>query len=163
MRWVWRSARPRRSRAHRALVAAIVVLGSAGCYHYAPLDATSLPTGTAVRFSLSSTGVTHLGPILGAGTNAVEGTVLATTDTGYRMAVTGTRKSTMPGLLAWAGEQVTVPRDAIDRVELRTLDRKRTLGIAGLAILAGVAIKLLIDSFDATAGGDDGGGGPITP
>jgi hypothetical protein len=116
-----------------------------------------------VRFSLSPTGVTRLAPILGAGTNAVEGTVLAATDTGYRMSVTGTRKSTMPGLLAWAGEEVSVPRDAITRVELRTLDRKRTLGIAGLAILAAVAVKVLINAFDGSAGGDDGGGGPITP
>jgi hypothetical protein len=134
----------------------------AGCYRYAPIETSRLETGAVVRLDLSSTGTTRLASVLGQGTSAVEGTVLAATDTGYRMSVTGTRKVSTPGLLTWGGEQITVPRDVVERVQLRSLDRKRTLGVAALAVLAGVALKVLLNAFDSSASGDDGGG-VVTP
>jgi hypothetical protein len=134
----------------------------AGCYRYAPIATSRLETGAVVRLDLSSTGTTRLASVLGQGTSAVEGTVLAATDTGYRMSVTGTRKVSTPGLLTWGGEQITVPRDVVERVQLRSLDRKRTLGVAALAVLAGVALKVLLNAFDSSASGDDGGG-VVTP
>jgi hypothetical protein len=135
---------------------------STACYHYAPMEPSAIQTGAAVRLDLSSAGSTRMTPILGAGTNSVEGTILAATDTGYRMSVSGTHKATT-GAVRWSGEQVTVPRDAIERVQTRSLDRKRTLGVAALAILAGVALKVIFNAFDPVSGGDEDGGGGVTP
>ncbi len=147
---------------HRAVFGAIALWLSA-CYRYSPSEPLAVRPGAAVRFELTAPGAARLAPVLGAGTTAVEGTVLAASDTGYRIAMSATRKASSSDRIGWAGEQVALPRDAVERVELRALDRRRTLGVAALALLGAVAVKVLINSFDALAGGDDGGGTPTPP
>jgi hypothetical protein len=78
------------------------------------------------------------------------------------MSVTGTRKASAAEVVSWAGEQVTIPRAAVEHVQLRSLDKRRTTGVAILAILAAVAVKVIVNSASSSAGGDEGGT-PVTP
>ena len=153
--------RRRRTVVSTAFAAAFAASVSA-CYHYAPGETAAIQPGAVVRFDLSPSGASDLSPVLGAGTNAVEGTVLSAADSGYRMSVTGTRKVSTAGVVSWAGEQVTIPRTAVEHVQLRSLDRRRTFGVAILAILAAAAVKVIVNAVDSSAGGDDGGT-PVTP
>jgi hypothetical protein len=130
----------------------------AGCYRYAAVRDGSPAAGTDVRLALGSGASAELFRVLGDGTDAVEGRITSASDSGYTVQVRGTRKQGQTVLTAWEGEQVVIPRRAIAGVERRTLDRKRTFGIAGIAILAAAGTKLLIDGFRSKAGGNDGGG-----
>jgi len=133
-----------------------------GCYRYAPVETAAIQPGAVVRLDLSASGASGLSPVLGAGTNAVEGTVLSAADSGYRMSVSGTHKASTEGVVSWAGEQVIIPRSAVEHVQLRSLDRRRTFGVAILGILAAVAVKVIVNSASASASGDEGGT-PVTP
>ena len=97
--------------------------------------------------------------VLGQNTIAVDGTILAANDTAFIVSMAGTQQRDEQSL-RWAGERVTLPRNAVQSVATRTLDKKKTLLVAGFAILGAVGLKLLL-SLEALAGGDDGGG--ITP
>src|SRR5262245_42825501 len=144
MRWGWRSVRRHRSRALSTALAAALGAGASACYRYAPLETAAIQPGAIVRLDLSASGASGLSPVLGAGTNAVEGTVLSAADSGYHMSVSGTRKASIEGIVSWAGEQVVIPRNAVEHVQIRSLDRRRTFGVAILGILAAVAVKVIV-------------------
>jgi hypothetical protein len=132
-----------------------------GCYRYAPMAEGSPTPGAEVRLALGPSAGADLFRVLGERTEAVEGRVTSTANGDYTLAVSGTRKTGEVATTAWAGEQVTIPRAAIAGVQRRTLDKKKTFGIAGIAILAAAGTKLLIDGFSSKSGGDDNGG--VTP
>jgi hypothetical protein len=142
--------------------AAALAVGVSACYRYAAVETAAIQPGAVVRLDLSASGASGLSPVLGTGTNAVEGTVLSAADSGYRMSVSGTRKASLEGIVSWAGEQVVIPRNAVEHVQLRSLDQRRTFGVAVLGILAAVAVKVIVSSATASAGGDEGGT-PVTP
>jgi hypothetical protein len=131
----------------------------AGCYRYTPATNPVPVAGSVVRLELSSSGAERLTPVLGQNTTAVDGTILAANDTAFIVSMAGTQKRDEQSL-RWAGERVTIPRNAVQSVATRTLDKKKTLLVAGFAILGAVGLKLML-SLEALAGGDDGGG--ITP
>ena len=130
----------------------------AGCYRFAAAPDGSASAGADVRLALGSGASPELFRVLGEGTTAVEGRITSMSDTAYTVQVRGTRKQGQTALTSWEGEQVTIPRRAIAGIERRSLDRKRTFGIAGIAILAAAGTKLLIDGFSSKSGGNDGGG-----
>lgn len=134
-----------------------------GCYRYAPMTEGTPAPGAEVRLALGPSATPELFRVLGDRTEAVEGRVTSASDAGYTLAVSGTRKTGETATTAWAGEQVTIPRGAVTDVQRRTLDRKKTFGIAGIAILAAAGTKLLIDGFSSKSGGTDNGGPPPPP
>jgi len=136
---------------------AVTVLVS-GCYRYAPLAGGPPLPGADVRLALGAGASPELFRVLGDGTEAVEGRITGASDSGYTVAVSGTRKQGQTATTAWVGEHVLIPRGAVARVDRRTLDKKRTFGIAGIAILAAAGTKLLVDGFRSKSGGNDGGG-----
>jgi hypothetical protein len=146
-------------RPYRPLVALSVLLLGA-CYRYAPLDAPA-PTGASVRLHLAPAEAASLATTLGAGTAAVEGTIVEASDTTFVLAVTGTRRAGESTATPWGGDRVTVPRRAVASVEARRLDRRRTATVVGLAALGAVAVRALVSAIDALAGGEDPGTGPI--
>jgi hypothetical protein len=135
----------------------------AGCYRYTPVTDGSAAPGAEVRLALGSTASPELFRVLGDGTEAVEGRVTGASDSGYTLAVSGTRKQGQPQTIGWAGEQVLIPRAAVTGVQRRTLDKKKTFGIAGIAILAAAGTALLIDGLGSKSGGSDDGGMPPPP
>jgi hypothetical protein len=137
-----------------------LALVATACYRYAAATPAALGSGNPVRVELNASGTTRLAPILGQETVAIEGMIVTTNDTSVVMAVSGTRKRNDPALVTWAGENVAVPRAAIQGVELRLLDKRRTTLVVIGAIAAAIAVKFIVAGIDALAGGDDGG---ITP
>jgi hypothetical protein len=140
------------------LAAGSILVFLAACYRYTPVTDLVPAQGAVVRLDLSETGTAQLGSVLGRNATAVEGTVLSRTDTSFLLSVSATRqRNEQP--LTWAGEQVTVPRQAVQAIEARSLNKKKTLLLAGVAILGAIGLKLIVSSLDALAGGDDG----VTP
>ena len=133
----------------------------AGCYRYAPMNEGTPAPGAEVRLALGPSAPPDLFRVLGDRTEAVEGRVTNASDAGYTLAVSATRKTGETVATSWAGESVTIPRAAVAGVQRRTLDKKKTFGIAGIAILAAAGTKLLIDGFSSKSGGSDDGG--VTP
>lgn len=142
------------------LIAAFLL---AGCYRYSSSPAPTPAAGTHVRFTLADSSLVALQRVLGERTIAIEGLVLATTDSAYMMNVSATMKKGMiagdpPNRVVWAGESVSIPRAAVTSVELRSLDRgKTTRAIAIGAVVVALTAKLVISAVSGGYGGDDGG------
>ena len=143
----------------RAAISLSTLVLFGACYRYTPVSGVSPDAGSVVRLDLTDAGAERLGPILGRNAVAVEGTILSASDTAFVVSMAGTRQRGEQGL-AWAGEHVVVPRTAVQTVERRSLDKKKTFLVAGFAILGAIGLKLIVSGYDALAGGDDGG---ITP
>jgi hypothetical protein len=138
----------------------VALLLTGACYRYSPATSVAPSAGDVVRLDLTAAGMSRLQNILGRDAIAVEGSILSADDSSYVVSVSGTRQRESQATLSWAGERVVIPRAAVQSVERRSLDKKKTWLIAGAIILGAVALKAIIAGFDALAGGDDGG---ITP
>jgi hypothetical protein len=136
------------------------------CYRYSPSTGPALTPGTSVRISLAPTADGRLAAVLGEGTIGLEGRVLTASETGYEISMGATLKRPVIGVssrVVWAGETVSVPREAVTSVEIRSLDRKRTTRAMVLGTVGAlVAVKLVVAAIGGGSGGDDGGG-VITP
>ena len=86
--------------------AAVVVLS--GCYRYAAVTQPTVTPGAHVRMALADSSPPSLRSVLGEGTIAVEGQVVAATDTAYAMSVAATLKrglsTSVPSRTVWAGD-----------------------------------------------------------
>jgi hypothetical protein len=141
----------------------VLTLVVVGCYRYTPLGDGLSSAGSEVRLSLGADVSPELARVLGERTVAVDGRVTSASDSELTMEVSGTRKADDPRTISWTGETVHIPRAAIASVQRRTLDKKKTFGIAGLAVLGAAGIKLIIDGVSSESGGGDNGGGTTTP
>jgi hypothetical protein len=63
-------------------------------------------------------------------------------------------------LIVWSGERLTFPKAAVNKFELRELDRGRTMRAALLYTVGVVAVGALVFSIK---GGASGGGGEPPP
>lgn len=145
-----------------ARVCFALVLASA-CYRYTGSPNTAPSSGDVVRLDLTTAGIERLSRVLGRDAVAVEGSILTVDDTSYVMAVSGTRQRETQSTLSWAGDRVVIPRSAVQSIERRSLDKKKTWLVAGLVVLGAIAAKVIISGFDVFAGGDDGGMPPTPP
>jgi hypothetical protein len=133
---------------------ALVLAGA--CYRYTPTSNATPSLGDAVRLDLTTAGIGRMASVLGRDAVAVEGSILAVDDTSYVMAVSGTRQRENQSKVSWAGERVVIPRSAVQSIERRSLDKKKTWLVAGLVVLGAIAAKAIVSGFEAFAGGDDG-------
>ena len=143
----------------RALATAVLALiGSQGCYHYAPVEVSDLAPGTSVRMELSAVAVDRLrrGPDSVAklldGFN-VSGTVSRVAGDSVLVMVP---KSYMEANVRLKTEDhpVALLRSDVERVRLRRLDRAKTtwIGVAAGAVAAG-AVVYVIDHGGRASGG----------
>lgn len=139
------------------------LLLTGACYRYTPAGNATPASGDIVRLDLTTAGMGRMSSVLGRDAVAVEGSILAVDDTSYVMSVSGTRQRETQSTLSWAGDRVVIPRNAVQSIERRSLDKKRTWLVAGLVVLGAIATKVIISGFDALAGGDDGGMPPTPP
>ena len=129
-----------------------------GCFRYTLVDSPSPPLGTEVRLELTDAGAVSLAPLVGNRVELVDGRVVSVADTGLTMAVTATTDRT--GIeTGWRGERVVFPRSALGGVHRRTLDRKRSYMVGGIA--AGLVAAVGI-GFNVTGGGSATNGGSTT-
>ena len=136
----------------------IVLLG--GCYRYTAMSGAP-GAGTDVRIHLTEAGGASLAPVLGAGTTSVTGRVISATDTDLVLVVSETGRP--DGRVSWGGERITLPRSALASAEHRSLDRRRTVGVAAIGLGAAGVIAYLVNLLGSSSGGDDGGGVIIPP
>ena len=136
------------------------------CYRYVPNTTAPVTTGSELRLVLTPAGSASLVPILGRDTRAVEGRVSNAADSGYVVAVSGTLKpsqgsdgETTMTRTTWAGESVGFPRVAVESVELRSLDARKTTFAAVLgAALTAITVKLITHAIGSSGGGRWDGG-----
>ena len=149
---------------HRRRLAAVLMLS--GCYRYVPSSASApIAAGSEVRLTLTPAGSAALTPILGRDSRAVEGHVSSVTDGAYVVAVSGILKREQGSggeasltRTTWAGESVSIPRAAIEGVELRSLDAKKTGIVAAVGtVLAIVAVKIITHATGSSSSGTEGG------
>jgi hypothetical protein len=137
-----------------------------GCYRYATIAPSGIIPASEVRMNLSASGASALAPKLGRSTFAVEGRILALTDSTYVLAVSSTLArapddETSMVRTVWAGESVAIPKGAVAGVEQRSLDGRRTAVAAGVATVLGVlAAKILVHAI-GSSGAESGEGMPV--
>lgn len=137
---------------------ATVGTSAAACYRYTPIADLTPGRDADVRLVLTDAGAVALGPLIGNRIEAVDGRVTATPDTAIVLAVR-TTTDRLGNEVSWNGEQVTVPRSAVARIESRSLDRRRSWLVGGLTTAAAVAIGLAFGTDGFGGGGRGGKGG----
>lgn len=145
----------------RLLGAGLVTPGlAAACYTYTPLAATPEPA-SRVSVVLSDYGRLHASSQIGPQADRVEGAVVATSDSGYLLAVSGV-KLLQGNWVKWTGETVSVRRDYVASAYRRDLSKPRT---AIVVVGAAAAFAAIVVTFDLFGIGQDqietvpGGGG----
>jgi hypothetical protein len=105
------------------------------CYTYRTLPSTP-PPQTRVSLMLNDVGRAETARQIGAGTDMIEGSMLAASDTAYLLAVASV-KPLRGALVRWSGEQVSVRRDYVARMYERRIAKGRTaLFVGSIAFLA---------------------------
>jgi hypothetical protein len=147
-------------RSGRALRVLPLLPWIAGCYTYAATEPGGLRVSEQVRVHLTREGTLglpdlagHEGPVLdGAVVDASEGTLA------LRVPVAVRREGFLQGALA---QNVVLPMDQIERIEMRRLSPSRTgmilLGTAGAAafVVLGIVESSIFREPPGPSGGDD--------
>ena len=115
----------------------------AACYTYHPLPLNPAPQ-TRVSVQLSDIGRVGTAKTIGAGTESLDGSIVATDDTSYRLAVSSVKPLRGPRL-RWTGEQVTVRRDYVVIVQERRLSKGRTALFSVAVAFAAVTTMVYFD------------------
>jgi hypothetical protein len=149
----------------RCLRLTAVLLLSA-CYRYTSAPVTTIAPGSHVRLGLLPTPDGQLARVLGSETTGLEGRVVSESDSAWTVSVASTLKRREPipaNRTIWAGEEVSIPRAAVSRVELRSLDRKKTTRLIVLGAVGTVVLARLVVLVGSIGSGDDGGGPIVIP
>lgn len=127
-----------------------------GCHVYRPVTVDSAPMGTAVAIDLTDRGTADLGRLLGSGVDRVTGELLNVTERELRIAVRSARQA--DGIENfWKGEQVTLPRESVARVQERRLSKVRSGALSAALVAAAVAIWQGLGSFGGSPESGNGG------
>ena len=129
----------------RALAAVVASSLLSGCFTYLPIEPGEVEPGVSVRARVSPAASARIAPLLGA-TDArrLDGTVI--TQSGDTMIVEVPTVTTENREFGRAPNQrVSIPRSDLVELEVRRLDRVRTIGLVGgaAAILASALVKAL--------------------
>jgi hypothetical protein len=131
-----------------SLLPAVAVLA---CYRYVPAVQTPPTTGSEVRAHLTAEGTQTLASVLGADIAALDGRILSDDGGGMRFSVSQTHTRAQRRT-SWTGEPVTVPRNFINKMELRTLDRGRTIRAGAVYAVGGVALGIIFKGLAGSSG-----------
>lgn len=152
-------------RRHRVQLLAALALSATpltvGCYgYYQPM--TPGLAGHRVQLSITDSGAVVLTPQVGAGIEAVDGTMLTDTASKYVVSVTGVHRR--DGLESdWKGEPVAIPHALVSTVMERRFSRARTTLFAVAGTIAMIAVKHAFGGAggaNAPGGSTGSGGGP---
>ena len=137
-------------------LAALLVL-SAGCYRYRDARPAELAAGAHAAVALTDTGSAMLAPAVGPRAARIEGRVISAEPSGVTLAVSSIVRGPHQAE-SWPRESVRVPMSAVQRFQVRQLDRKRSVIFAGVTMLGLVATRAVIDANSGGGGGRSGGG-----
>ena len=140
----------------RRVCAVIGVIPAAfGCYQYSPLDTSvGVQAGEHVAIEITDRGRAELGDRLGSGLLRLEGTLTRTDSVDLVMNVW--RVAQIGGTTSrWSGESVRLKREYASSVQARTLNRGKTLLMAGAV---GAGVVLFASQFELLGFASDNGG-----
>ncbi len=154
---------PHRARGATAVLAAGALLLNTACYSYMPAIGGALVPGRDVRVELTSEGSAVMQSAVGPRIRLIEGRVQQAAGGSTTMAVE--QLTSLDGLtVPYAGRAaLVIPATAIRRVDVRTLDRKRSWmagGVMGSVFLAAVVTALAKARSRATGDVSRPGGSP---
>lgn len=129
------------------------------CYRYVPVTNGELTVGGAYRGHLTPEGSRQVARIVGEDVLRFDGRIVTVLDTAYLVAMSATLKRSEQRPTIWTGEELLIPRSAVNRFELRELDRPRTVRAAALYAAGAFAIGVLLFSIKSLASGE----GTTTP
>ena len=126
----------------------------AACYSYRPVDPVAPKPGTRLALTLTPQGVKLLTLQLGPQVASVEGDLLEADSTAIRLALRRAEDSRRVGT-KWNGEEVTIPRDVIEKIS------ERHLSIGATAIASGLAVGGMLGAYAAFGTSGEAGGAAI--
>lgn len=129
------------------------------CYRYVPAPTGEIVAGAAYRGHFSPEGSRQVAPLVGENVALFDGRIVSVLDTAYLVAMSATLKRTEQRPTIWTGEQLAIPRAAVNRFELRQLDRPKTIRAAALYGGGMLALGVLVFSIKSLASGS----GAVTP
>ena len=129
------------------------------CYRYVPTTESNLTVGGSYRGHLTDEGSRRVASVIGENVQRFDGRIVTVLDTAYLVAMSATLKRSEQRPMIWTGEQLMIPRTAVNRFELRELDRPRTIRAAALYGGGMLAIGVLVFSIKSLASGS----GTVTP
>ncbi len=155
-----KSRTPGSLRTLAAAVVATTTVASGACYRYAPIDAQAPTLGSEVRVRLTEAGAITLAPHIGNRIELVDGRIASVVDTAVTISVTATTDR-LGVETPWRGEAVSVPRNAFYELQGRSLDRRRSFVVGGIAagLVAAVGIGFSVTG-DGSSGRTGGTGSP---
>lgn len=134
--------------------AVVLSLGTAGCFHYVPVDEVP-PQGSAVRVTMSEPVPVELREITANRVVEIRGEVVtAAPDRLFLSAFAVVSNSDLERLAD--GETVILPRGLIEGIEQKRLSTTRTI----LATAAVVGLSFLVETVIRGSGGGEGDGPP---
>jgi len=144
----------------RTTLLVLAVLGLTGCHTFQPVSYDQVAPGSIVRARVTGEWSDSIAEVLRSDSRVVEGTVVDKPG-GDRMLVEVTVQNELRGIQFQSLRQrVALPRSAFVELELKELDRGRTVGVAALA--AGAVAAFVIQQLTKDTGGSTlpGPGGP---
>ena len=133
------------------------------CYRYVPATTESLQVGGSYRGHLTDEGSRRVAPLVGENVATFDGRIVTVLDTAYLIAMSATLKRSEQRATVWTGEQLVIPRSAVNRFELRQLDRPRTMRAAALYGGGMLVIGVLVFSIKSLASGSGSVNPPPPP
>lgn len=118
------------------VVLSAMLAGGSACYTYQPVRIADVPSGTAIRARLTPNEAARIGEILNTEGRYIEGELLERTASGEVVLKVTSGSNQHPGMMAVTHQNVTVAADAIQEVESRRLDTRRTSVVAGVGAAA---------------------------
>lgn len=146
---------------NRFLLPLLAVLAMSGCHTFQPVSVDELTPGTSVRARITGAYSDTLGALLQRDdAREIEGTVVS--DAGSSILLEVPVEQTLRGMrLSTLNQRVEIPTSAFVDVEIKQLDRRRTLVVAGAA--TAVLGTIVVAQLSKESGGstNSGGGGPV--
>jgi hypothetical protein len=107
-----------------------------GCYTYRGVTLDTPPIGSDVRLRLAPDEADRVGRILGREDRSVEGVLVGRVGTDTVQLRVGTSTPRDAAAFGPTHQLLGIPRAAIQDVDIRRLDRGRTLGVVAIALAA---------------------------
>lgn len=144
----------------RATLVLLAVLAAGGCRTFQPVSYDEVAPGQKIRARVNSAWADSLDALLQRDGRVVEGTVVEKQG-GSALLLEIAVQNELRGIqFQTLSQRVLVPREGFVELELRELDRGRTVGVLALASVVVGAFVVQQLSKDTGGGTLPGGGGP---
>ena len=111
------------------------------CYESVPTEIGRVQPRTELRVSLTDSGADSLSRYLGRGVETIDGKLISTTETGVSLAVSQVSMRRGEDQF-WKGETIVIPRSALATVQVRRVNKMKSLLLGGAFVVAVATLRL---------------------